>query len=271
VGTLPGRRPRRRSLLRIVFRARMVWLYRVRPRLARATPVVQWLPWPVWCWLCASDGRAVMRELGRRSRRPLQFLQIGANDGVVNDPIYDTVHARSWTGVLVEPLPHVFDRLVANYADISTVRFANLAVGTEVGTLTMYQVRPQPGDPPWVGQITSMDREVVRKHAYALPDLDARIETVTVDAIPLRDLVDRYELDTLDVMLTDAEGFDADIIEQIPLDASWAPRYLLFEGKHIDRDRFVRLRRRLRQARYHFVWLGPDWLAYRRAPGVPVR
>ena len=33
------------------------------------------------------------------------FLEIGANDGVANDPIYPFVSRFGWTGIMVEPLP----------------------------------------------------------------------------------------------------------------------------------------------------------------------
>ena len=47
------------------------------------------------------------------------FVQIGANDGrslggtpgVTDDPIFEYVHTYRWSGLLVEPIPYLFDRL----------------------------------------------------------------------------------------------------------------------------------------------------------------
>lgn len=256
---------------RTLFRLRIRWLYTVRPRLAAIGWLGPHLPWTLWCWLCAADAGAVVREIARRTDRPLRFVQIGSSDGVANDPLHETVRAHHWTGVLVEPLPHIFEQLVANYAGTTGVQFANLAIGADEGAITMYTVRPQAGDPYWVEQIASLDREVVRRHAYALPDLDSRIKPVEVQCMPLGAFVDRYQLDAIDLMHTDAEGYDYEIVSQIPLSASWAPRYLVFEAKHLARDRFLSLKARLGRAGYRFVWLGPDWFAYRDTPGRPVR
>ncbi len=41
------------------------------------------------------------------------FVQIGANDGVWNDPIEPYLRGEKWRGVLVEPVPYVFARLKA--------------------------------------------------------------------------------------------------------------------------------------------------------------
>jgi hypothetical protein len=104
------------------------------------------------------------------------------------------------------------------------------------------------------------------RHAYALPDLDHRIIPVDVDAVPLRTLVVRYGLDSIDLMLTDAEGFDDEIVRQIDLKASWAPRFLIFEVKHSTIEGFRKTRGRLEEAGYTVVTLFPDALAYREAP-----
>lgn len=44
------------------------------------------------------------------------FRQIGANDGVLGDPLHDSVLRHKLTGLLVEPLPNLCERLKANYA-----------------------------------------------------------------------------------------------------------------------------------------------------------
>ncbi len=48
-----------------------------------------------------------------RKYKDLHFIQIGANDGVTNDPIHDLVKSYHWKGVLVEPLPRGVIQIVA--------------------------------------------------------------------------------------------------------------------------------------------------------------
>jgi FkbM family methyltransferase len=217
--------------------------------------------------LCAWSAGPVVAEIGRRSGQPLQFLQIGSNDGLANDPLQATVRAWHWSGVLVEPIPALFSRLVANYAGVSGLAFCNVAIGNETGTTTMYTVARQPGDPGWVEQLASLSRDVVSRHAYALPDLERRIVPVEVECLGLAELVARGDLHRVDLLHIDAEGFDDTIIRQIPMNAAWAPQYLLFETKHMDRDCSLDTRARLKRAGYRVIDMFPDALAYRSWPG----
>jgi hypothetical protein len=67
-------------------------------------------------------------------------------------------------------------------------------------------------------------------------------------------------------MHVDAEGMDDVILRQIDPAASWAPRFLLFERKHLDRRRYRTLRSWLRHNGYAVASLWPDAFAYRRRP-----
>jgi FkbM family methyltransferase len=146
------------------------------------------------------------------------------------------------------------------------VRFFQVAIGSNEGPMTMYSVYPRPEDPDWIVQLTSFDRDVVMSHSYALPELESRIFTVEVESRTVASLVAEANLTKVDLMHIDAEGFDDQIIRDLPLTASWAPQFLIFEKKHLGRTRYSELRRLLRQAGYKVVNLWPDELAYRDPP-----
>lgn len=248
------------------FETQVRWQYSGRRRIAGMTWLAHRLPWSIWCRLCAWNAEAIVAEMARRARTPLTFVQIGSCDGVANDPLHETVVSHHWPGVLVEPIPRLFEQLVGNYKDLPQLQFCNVAVANEVGTATMYAVKPQAGDPEWVDQLASFDREVVLRHAYALPNLEGRIFQISVESMPLGSLVARCNLSAIDLLHIDAEGFDDEIIGQVDMGASWAPRYVIFEQKHLDRDRWVRVREMLEGGGYRLVNLWPDMLAYRNAP-----
>ena len=48
-----------------------------------------------------------------RSGRAVRFVQVGSNDATSDDPLRPYVDAWGWTGVLVEPVPYVYERLRA--------------------------------------------------------------------------------------------------------------------------------------------------------------
>jgi FkbM family methyltransferase len=223
------------------------------------------LPWTVWCAVGAGDIMTVAWVVARRAGRPLTFVQIGANDGVIWDPIHQVVQAAGWSGVLVEPLPVMFERLVANYAGVPGLAFENAAVGTADGTSTMYSVEPRPGDPYWVELTASFDLATIVSHGD-LAGVEERIVEVPVASLTLPTLVSRHGLVSIDVMIVDVEGYDYEILKQIDFSSSWAPTFIIYERMHFDRQTDRAARRMLRAAGYRLVDIWPDQFAFRATP-----
>jgi FkbM family methyltransferase len=242
------------------------WQYAGRRRIAAATWLAPHLPWSLWCRLCAWHAPGVVAEIARRSGRPLTFVQIGSCDGKANDPLHEVVRSCRWSGILVEPMPWLFEELVANYDAVPGLRFFQVAIGNGEGPMTMYSVEPRPEDPRWVWQLTSFDRDVVMSHSDDLPELESRIFTVEVESRTVASLIAETGLTKVDLLHIDAEGLDDRIIRDLPLTASWAPQFLIFEKKHLSPTRYSDLRKLLRQAGYKVVNLSPDEFAYRDPP-----
>jgi FkbM family methyltransferase len=254
------------SLLGASDRLRRRWQYSGRRRIARASWLTPHLPWSVWCQLCAWDAPGVVAEIARRSGKPLTFVQIGSCDGKANDPLHEVVRSCRWSGILVEPMPWLFEQLVQNYEGVPGLRFFQVAIGSGEGAMTMYSVDPRPEDPNWVLQLTSFDRDVVMSHSRDLAELESRIFTIEVEARTVGSLIAEAGLAEVDLLHVDAEGFDDQIIRDLPLTASWAPQFLIFEKKHLSRTRYADIRRILKHAGYKVVNLWPDELAYRDPP-----
>ncbi len=152
---------------------------------------------------------------------------------------------------------------MANYTGVPGLSFQPVAVGAEPGVRSIHLVDPRPGDPPWVGQLASFDRQVVLRHADEVADLADRVREVPVEVVTLTQLLERAGLDRVDVLHVDAEGHDLSIIDQVDPDAPWAPSVIVFEKKHLTPEDFHRSVGRLRHAGYHAVDLWPDQLLYR--------
>lgn len=251
-------------LLRLKRRA----LVPIRHRVAKSNRLNMQLPFPVWAAAGAAHTWAVAWVIARRAGRPLTFLQIGSNDGVTNDPIHQVVRACGWTGVLVEPVPQLFERLVSNYEGVPGLAFENAAIGEVDGTSTLYSVEPRPGDPFWVDQVASFDRATVEGHADIIVDVQERIVELSVASLTLPTLVARHGLTSLDLLHVDVEGYDFEVLKQIDFSAAWAPTFIIYEREHFDRETDRAARRLLRGAGYHLVDIWPDQFAYRAAPGA---
>src|SRR5215203_3467954 len=67
--------------------------------------------------------------LNKISRKHLNFIQIGANDGLVNDPFYKFIRRDNWKGILIEPQKDVFQKLQRTHAGNDQLTLANFAIG----------------------------------------------------------------------------------------------------------------------------------------------
>jgi FkbM family methyltransferase len=68
------------------------------------------------------------------------FVEIGSNDGEQHDHLRPFILSRRWSGVMVEPVPYVFERLQRNYAGIDRVRLENAAIATQDGHLPFFHL-----------------------------------------------------------------------------------------------------------------------------------
>ncbi|MCU1247627.1 MAG: hypothetical protein JWQ49_656 [Edaphobacter sp.] len=66
------------------------------------------------------------------------FVQIGANNGLTDDPILQFVTKYHWHGVLVEPQPQVFQQLLKNYEQEKQPTFENAAIADQNGTARLF-------------------------------------------------------------------------------------------------------------------------------------
>ena len=59
------------------------------------------------------------------------FVEIGANDGIDFDPIYQAVIKKKWSGVYIEPQKSVFLKLQCNFHGRENIFFENIAITKE--------------------------------------------------------------------------------------------------------------------------------------------
>lgn len=171
------------------------------------------------------------RELDSMSKRiALKFVQIGANDGVRFDSLYSIVTNRKCSGVVVEPLPDLYQRLQANYADYPDIVPVNVAVHEREGTLPLYRVRPEVTGryEGWATGIASFDREHLIRHGIASEDVVAQ----DVPCVPLMTLLARTGMLDANLLQIDTEGYDAEIIRMIDF-SRFRPRIIKYEHKNM--------------------------------------
>jgi FkbM family methyltransferase len=208
------------------------------------------------------------------SRREVCFIQIGSNDAEHGDPLRGYVENSGWHGILVEPVPYVFERLRARYGSNPRIQLVNAAVGAEDGHLPFYYVAESqdPALPEWYDQIGSFTLEQVLHpyHLEHIPNLVDRVVRAEVACCTFSTLWRNHPLPRVDLVHVDAEGSDDQILAQIDL-AQLRPTILLYEHQHLGKSQRETVLARLHDHGYVALDLGSDMLAVRQDAPLLVR
>jgi FkbM family methyltransferase len=172
-------------------------------------------------------------EYFAKQNRDVFFIQIGAHDGKTDDKLYDLIQRHHWQGVLLEPIPYLFDRLVANHAGDPRLKFENSALALSDGPATFYRLR-QTDDPMphWYDQLGTLNRDVILKHRQQIPNLDDYLIAEKVVCISYESLLRKHDVSKVDLILIDTEGSDLEVLRQIDFERH-RPQLLVYEQKHL--------------------------------------
>jgi FkbM family methyltransferase len=182
--------------------------------------------------------RKINRIITRRSRgiKEFFFIQVGSCDGETEDPIYDFVTRFHWRGILLEPLRHLFAKLLVTYKNQPGLHFENIAISTDVGVKTVYRINSttKEGYVPWYERSSSFYKDhLVRQIDTIKADFpDAEIIEEEVVCRPLDYLLTKYNVVKIDLLHIDAEGYDFEIIKMVPF-TRIKPNMIFYESAHL--------------------------------------
>jgi FkbM family methyltransferase len=162
------------------------------------------------------------------------FVQVGSNDGLKLDPLRPHILARQWSGIMIEPVPYVFEQLAAQYGGHSRIVLENVAVADHDGTAELHYL-PQSGDeilPSWYDALASFRKDVLLNHAQFIPDIATRISSIEVPCLTFESICAKHAVEQIDLVQIDTEGYDAEVIKLIDLELH-SPKLLMFEHLHL--------------------------------------
>lgn len=161
-----------------------------------------------------------------------RFVQIGANDGVLQDPLQECIERFKLSGVLVEPQPELFVQLQAKYHSQPGVVTVQAAIGPTDGTRTLYRLNPAAAREDWMTGAASFDRNHLIRHLSPYPDLLEQIESVPVRTLTPNTLLAESAIDRIDALIVDVEGYDFEILKLFDLPRR-LPAIVQYEHRHL--------------------------------------
>ncbi len=134
---------------------------------------------------------------------PTLVVDVGAHDGRFLSNSYPFI-AQGWRGLLVEPLPAVFERLVANHLRHPNATCVNVACGAESGVAPLFI-----GTDGELGQNSTLstdDTEWMRNHRTS-NSIDVKVE-------PISKVLDQHGIGgDIGLLLVDCEGMDLEALQ----------------------------------------------------------
>ena len=211
-----------------------------------------------------------------RKNAHITFLQIGANDGFIYDPLQKFIKRDNWSGVMLEPQPHVFHEfLVKIHAKRPEIIPVNSALSLEDGKTTLYTIAFS--EERWATGLSSFNKELLMqkfrdgtiakkasKEGISFPENEEDwIEEVEIEAISSGTLMKKFGGKKIDLLAIDTEGFDFEILKMLDL-KSIAPAVIIYEEEHFDGETKRACKKYLESQGYQYHTAGRDVYAIKK-------
>jgi hypothetical protein len=202
---------------------------------------------PPFPYMPSTVQEAMQLIMWYRHNQRATFIQIGANDGVKFDPLYEAIGQKlleaRWIGLQVEPTPTLFANLTALHRNASGWSFYNGAMADSTlcinGTVTFMESPKSGVDQIWwkQGQVNTLLANTIHQKVLIPQDrpcLTSFESLLTGYASPefLRHTLKNSKY-TVDLLQIDVEGFDDKVIGLIDWN-TLSPHCIHFESYHIN-------------------------------------
>jgi FkbM family methyltransferase len=192
------------------------------------------------------------------------FVQVGSNNGL--DKYTDFRINYSWTSILVEPQKEVYKELKNNNKENSNTFIMNAAISDTSEVRKLFKLGVSSSW--WATGIASFNKEHIIRHIekgwlkkYAsndnveLPEdiknIDDYIIEEDVECITITDLLLKFNISKIDILVVDTEGHDYNVIKSIDFNKI-LPQIIIFEYANLTKNDYKNCIKLLKYHNYHF-------------------
>lgn len=177
-------------------------------------------------------------------------LQLGACDGVMDDPIHQWINRNRWHGLLVEPQIKEFERLRNNYRHNSNLRFANVAIAESDRLRPLYKIKDEHLEFKWQRGVASL----LPKPGLEKQDM---IATEIVQCVTFDTLLDCHKVKRIDLLQIDVEDYDYELLKLFDFERI-KPQLIRYEHKHLNLSDKSDCKKHLKQLGYEILEMEYD-------------
>jgi FkbM family methyltransferase len=152
------------------------------------------------------------------------FIEVGANDGVSESNTYYLEKIKSWQGVLIEPIPHLFRQCVVARPQAKVFNAALVSADYSETTVVM-QNRHLMSVVKGVFSNPEEDKQNLEKakHYHNIDNAEIHVPARTLTSI-----LDEANAPQIDFFSLDVEGFELNVLKGLDFQR-YRPEYMLIE------------------------------------------
>jgi FkbM family methyltransferase len=185
----------------------------------------------------------IFLALAAQKRSGLKVVQVGANDGVTNDPVFSLFHRFAESVLLIEPQPELIPRLRENYSSFEgKLVIANMAVTAEESSMKLFELTKQAGEkyhaatgfnPTGIaaGREEHLASHLLKYNIVAPGEISSAIKWQEVPSRPLKRILEINGIAEIDFLQIDTEGADWLVLQTL---GSHRPPAINFEWVHLN-------------------------------------
>ncbi|AXO81593.1 FkbM family methyltransferase [Olleya aquimaris] len=172
-----------------------------------------------------------LMELTFKVNKSFSFIQVGANDGVSFDDLYEFVKKRDSKGLVIEPIKKYFNELTLNYNYNQQIIGINKALHPSKNKVLVFKVVDNAiiNYPEWVKGIASLSLDHLKKHNIMHEDIEE--EEVKADSFS-NIIKSNYNFKNLDYLQIDTEGFDLEVLKMFDF-SNFKPNIIKYESVNL--------------------------------------
>jgi FkbM family methyltransferase len=187
----------------------------------------------------ARYSRPALYEMDRKLERLLPFeggffVEAGANDGYLQSNTYYLERFRRWMGILIEPIPDLYELCLVERPNAQVFNFALVPDGYPDDSVRMLYGGLMSLVP---GAQGSRDADRAHVAGGTMLGWDRNYE-VEVPARTLTSILEEARAPQIDLLSLDVEGYETEVLAGLDLER-WTPRHLLIEAVDQKRRRVL--------------------------------
>ena len=152
---------------------------------------------------------------------------------------------------------------------VKNVKFVNKAIDIKSGKKDIFSVNPkyydfyekkyQSKDVSWLTVLASFHKNHLEYHGIK----SSHIQSIEIDCINFKELIDQYNFDSLDLLVVDTEGYDEILITNFIQNTNIRPLIIL-EWIHIQKNKVEDLIELLELNNYKFLKFNKDLICIQK-------